>query len=660
MAITNDAKGNNAGNGPLSIIWAAVYLAGLCAILLGERVLVANETVATVVSGTGVALAVGSTAGRLGRSAMTTARGQIGRLLGLAQLAGVAGVLVYWIQSLWLRDAFAAESSAPAALTVLWVSLVSVSVTAVLFGEWSLQGMRDSAHVESTRVRFAVTSGAVLALAASYSSLLVYAAAKQEAKVDFSYFKTSEPGAPTLKLVEQIGDKVKVTGFFPEVNEVRKEVESYLSRLKAHNPALEVHMVDRYLEPKLATELKVTRDGVLVFAREENKQLLNVGVELDKARGTLRSLDEEVHSRLMKLLRDKKVAYLTTGHGELNDKAAKTNAVEGRGADLFKQVIEQGNVSVKELGLGDGLGRDVPSDADLLVVLGPTTPFSPEEVAAVKRYADRGGKVFMALDADVQGEVIGQQSDKSWLIELAASVGATFVPTSLADDERYVVRRNNPSDRIILPTNRFSSHASVSTLSRNPTRGVIVMGASYLKIAPSGTARVDVAVRSFNSAFADGDGNFERSENEPKDEFVLAVAVTNPVSGKPEKSPPDGPPAADTPQNEMRAFVLSDADAMSDLLLPRVPGNPLLAFDAMRWLIGEESLAGEIESEEDVRVDQSKQMNMAWFYSTVFGVPLVVLGAGVALSRRGRGRRSKPSSTVKVVAAASAPKGDSR
>ncbi len=254
------------------------------------------------------------------------------------------------------------------------------------------------------------------------------------------------------------------------MNEVRKEVVSYFARLSARNPALQVQIVDRYLEPKLASELKVTRDGVVVLAREENKQQLNVGVDIDKARGTLRSFDEEVHSRLMKLLRDKKVAYLTTGHGELNDKAAKGSAVEGRSADLFKQVIEQGNITVSELGLSDGLARQVPADADVLVILGPTTPFTPEEMASVKRYADGGGKVFMALDADVQGERMLQSPDKAWLTELAASVGATLVPTTLADDERYIVRRNNPSDRIIMPTNRFSSHASVTTLSRNPTR----------------------------------------------------------------------------------------------------------------------------------------------------------------------------------------------
>ena len=190
------------------------------------------------------------------------------------------------------------------------------------------------------------------------------------------------------------------------------------------------------------------------------------------------------------------------------------------------------------------------------------------------------------------------------------------------------MRRNNASDRIILPTNRFSSHASVSTLSRNPTRGVVVLGASHLEKLPGEQRRFDVAIRTLATAFVDENGDFSRAASEKQQEFVIAAAVSAPVEKEGSAAPEPG--GAD----EMRAFVLSDADALSDLLMPRVPGNPLLAFDAVRWLVGEESLAGEIESEEDVRVEQTKQVNMAWFYSTVFGVPAIVLGCGVFISRR--------------------------
>jgi hypothetical protein len=108
----------------------------------------------------------------------------------------------------------------------------------------------------------------------------------------------------------------------------------------------------------------------------------------------------------------------------------------------------------------------------------------------------------------------------------------------------------------------------------------------------------------------------------------------------------------------MRAFVLADADALSDLLMERVPGNQMLLIDAVRWLVGDESLAGELESEEDVRIEQTKQQDLAWFYSLVFGVPAMVLGVGFWLSRKTRGgapkRNAPPESPAQPSAGAQA------
>ena len=85
---------------------------------------------------------------------------------------------------------------------------------------------------------------------------------------------------------------------------------------------------------------------------------------------------------------------------------------------------------------------------------------------------------------------------------------------------------------------------------------------------------------------------------------------------------------------EMRAFVIADVDAVSDLLISNVPGNQALFADAMRWLVGEESFMGQINTEEDIRIEHTKQQDLAWFYSTIFGVPAVVLGLGLFARRR--------------------------
>jgi len=50
---------------------------------------------------------------------------------------------------------------------------------------------------------------------------------------------------------------------------------------------------------------------------------------------------------------------------------------------------------------------------------------------------------------------------------------------------------------------------------------------------------------------------------------------------------------------------------------------------------------GEISSEEDLRIEHTKQEDLVWFYSTIFGAPALVLGVGFWLGRRPTRRKKK-------------------
>ena len=90
---------------------------------------------------------------------------------------------------------------------------------------------------------------------------------------------------------------------------------------------------------------------------------------------------------------------------------------------------------------------------------------------------------------------------------------------------------------------------------------------------------------------------------------------------------------------EGRAVVIADGDFVTDQVI-RNPGNGLVFSDTMQWLIGQEQIIGDTTSEEDVRIEHTRDEDKAWFYATAFGVPLPILGVGVwtALRRRRKGR----------------------
>jgi hypothetical protein len=200
----------------------------------------------------------------------------------------------------------------------------------------------------------------------------------------------------------------------------------------------------------------------------------------------------------------------------------------------------------------------------------------------------------------------------------------------------------------------FSSHASVSTLSRAaPRAAVIVFGSGSLERAPGATERADFAVRTASGTFADANKNFRfDKEAEKQAVYNIGAAVTKQLEGGTPEKKDDEKEAKDAKKGdkkddkdakkdakpELRAFVLADADALTDFVMAEVVANQVLYLDAVRWLIGEESVAGVPNTEEDQKIQHTKQQDLAWFYSMIFGAPALVLGLGVWGSRRSRAK----------------------
>ncbi len=685
-------------------VWIVpLYVGGLVLVYLGERVLSTNATWHWVFSGVGLAAAVLATVLRFSpRLRVGGERRHIESLLAALSITGLVGLTLYFATTDWGTAKLGLDTAetitrdrVEGVLTVLWITLIGVSVVPMLFAEGALYPMRHAERPESRRVRAAAASGLMLVLAAVYGALFVYAAQGVDLRVDYSYFKTSKPSDSTRKMAKSLDKQVKVIAFFPDVNDVRVEVKHYLDDVSRGVPKLQVQIKDRLLVPKLARKLHAMRDGVIILAKGETTETLDIGTDMKDARPKLKTLDRDFQAKLLKLVRSERTAYLTVGHGEISDSQASSPKNDGRSSRIVRLLLQRQNYLVKNLGLSQGLASDVPDDADVVLILGPSQPFAPEEIASLQRYVQRGGHLLMALDPDAvpsaalalgegpQGSAsalpgkpgaphhkkkptsadppagstlpVGSAlpppaalaqtaqpggADASTVVSglqaLAGVVGLQFSPVILANDHDYVRRRFNDSDRTQLVTNRFSSHASVSTLSRHASQGaaVVVFGTGSLERAPGSTNKVDFALRTMPGTFADDNHDYKQDDGEKRSIYNIAAAVTRPVKGA-KKEKKKGAP------DEMRAFVLADADALSDLVLGRVMTNQLLFVDAVRWLGGEESFAGEVNTEEDVPIQHTQQKDLIWFYATIFGAPALVLGLGLFFSRRSRRPRPR-------------------
>ena len=622
---------------------SATFFAGLVFVFLGQRPFAHIGALSALLTIVGAIVAVGSAAVRGVVVARARGDGRRAELLSLAtEITALGGLLVYTLTSDRVVSGIDFESEASqsaylGAMSTVYAILLGAALIPKLvievgvgiarrgrFARRSELEADETTGVELAKVRGLASSGLTVALAASFLMVTCHVADERNARVDVSYFKTSSPGEATINMVSSVSDPIEVLLFFPQVNEVKSEVRGYFDELSRRAGGLRVEEHDRMLSAGIAREHRVTEDGTILLLHGDRRERINVSTDFDQARRRdLRTFDSQVQEAIMRVIREPRVAYFTVGHGELNDRDTRQALgpdEAGMRADLLKRRLTTLNYEVQDLGLSQGLAQDVPDDASIVFVLMPRAELLPEVQESLARYVEGGGSLLVALDP--RGEAS--------LGALEGVLGVSFRGTPLTDDREFLVRRRNPSDHRLVLTNQFSSHEAITTLGRSSARsGIVLMNSGYLVDAdfePSGDPpRRTYIIRSMPTTFADENDNYAFDEDlEERRRYNVAAAVER-AAGEEDEAP------------EMRALVFADGDMFSDALLAQIPTLQILVDDAIRWLGGEEEFAGAAETEEDVRIEHTRSEDVVWFYATIVGAPVLVLGLGlgwVTLRRR--------------------------
>jgi hypothetical protein len=601
-----------------------VYAAGLLSVYVGERILAAGgASVALTVIGVSAVLAAAAWCGLAGRKAEAGVRSTALMLLLLYGLGALALLLHFAGGDLGARifgrPLDVRLPRLAGALAVLWPALMLAGTLPVLLIELALSGMAHAPVLDTRRLQAALRSGLGVALAVVFCFSAAYVTAERNLKVDLAYFRSARAGSATKKLVAALDQPVQVYLFFPPANEVGELVASYFADLTRESSQLSVSRMDQAVEPARAHELGVSGNGVIVVARDKRREQIPMPVKLESARGKLRTLDQDVYKRLVTVSRGTRVAYFIQGHEERT--FSNVGETDRRTTvRLLRDLLSELGFQAKELSLAQGLGNDVPADAALVLLLGPKRPLLPAETDSLQRYFDRKGRLLVALDPESGDAATG----------LLDRLSLHFNATTLANDQIFWARTRQKPDRIGIATGSYSSHASVATLSpfglRLPT---VLLGAGFLtkadKPAP-GAPSANFVLHAEASTWNDVNGNFEfDSGKEIRKAYELAAAISK----------------GDKPEEESRALVLADSDVLADDLIVN-RANTLLVVDFIRWLGGDERLAGTINNEEDVPVRHTRKQDVIWFYASVFAAPALVLGIGFTVRRRASRRKAAP------------------
>ncbi len=624
------------------LIYSVIFLLAMVVLYIGERMVFESQAGRAVLAGLALAGILTAIVGRLYRRRQIgqTAHPVESRIL-ICYLVSAGALLLYAAQADFvmerLRPLFAEARSAEryqVALSVLWPIVWTCAILPLLFIEISYSSMHVTQTVELNRIRRSAVSGLILGLTLSLLFLVNYISSEFNKKVDLSYFKTTQPSESSKKMIRNLSEPLQVILFFPGANEVQEQAEAYFAELKKESSYFQLRTVDHALAPDLAKELSVTDNGTVVLSRGKQQEKITIGTKLKRAKSSLKKLDSEFQNAFAKLSRVQKVAYFTVGHEERA--LEEWEKMPGSSIRDLRALLLRLNYAIKDLGIGQGLGVEVPSDATLVIVPGPRKEFLPAEVNALKTYLQGGGRMMAFLDPEAGLD----------MASLLNPFGLKYSPVRLANDRFYVRLTYTPADRHFIFSNRFSSHPSVSTLTRHSSQlATVMLGVGALEEIPSTEGKKPQIQFTLHSMpFTWNDLNNNRTFDAPAETrkaYEMAATVTmkgdRPILPKPKAAPPTKGKSKGGEPAEMRLLVVADSDLISDQVF-RNPGNGYLFLDSLKWLSGEEELIGETSSEEDVKIMHTRKEDQLWFYLTIFGAPALVLGAGLFYTTRRRRR----------------------
>lgn len=414
---------------------------------------------------------------------------------------------------------------------------------------------------------------------------------------DFSLGKVNTLSDQSIQLLKSLKSDLKVIYFYKEgsegVDQNKRSFTELIRKYEDQSEQVKLEFVEINKRPDLTEKYKVTKGTQAVLLEYQGKT--NLIEKID---------EQEITGALVKVTREKsKKIFILSGHHEMSLEPSQ----DGHSVSLLKTMLEGNNYTVETLSLTNV--PQVPSDADVVMVLGPEQGFIDSEVKVIDAYLKTGGSLILALKPGTSHKL--DLFLKQFGIELQNNFIATALETPMGKmvDPRFA--RGSEFSKKNQITSPFGQ--SEFTVFRLP---------QSLKVskAPEGIS-IDEIVKTNTSAVAYKSLDFQNGASAPGP-FTLAVDVNGVFSGEQNKKP-------------FRLLVFGDANFVGDQYLYQNLNRDLV-LNSIAALAKEENLIAVTPKE----VGATKlEMQDGQFYLFIFAfiLPLPFLffiASGVVWFRR--------------------------
>ena len=468
------------------------------------------------------------------------------------------------------------------------------------------------------------TSGVALALGILVAAN--YVLSRQNVRWDLTAARQYSLSDQTRRVLEALDAPISVLVFAREA-----EFPGYRDRLDEYvyvSSQVDVEYIDVDRNPLRARQYEVQEYGTIVFEYQ------------NRIERTTSNTEQELTNALIKAVEgEERAVYFVQGHGERDPESADR---DGYGA--VRDALGRDNFRVETVVLAQT--GEVPADATVLVVAGPSTDLLPTETDLLRDYLEGGGKLLLMLDppgaeggGPPQPNLTGLAGE--WGLEVGSDVvvDASGVGQLLGTDASVPVAASYPPHAITDGFNLLTAFPLARSV--RPVAGGVSgrTGEVVVETGARSWAEADLSQLAAGEVTLDEDAGDVPGpvpiaavvaqtidEPEPADDGEEAAAEADDAD---EEADGDAGEDDDEPPLQARLAVFGDSDFASNSAVG-IQGNRDLALNTINWLAQQENLIAIRPREpEDRRITLTADQQARVYWLSLLLLPGFIAGAGV-------------------------------
>lgn len=469
------------------------------------------------------------------------------------------------------------------------------------------------------RWRFAIRLNVTASLVLAFALILLInlLASRQYARVDWSARPLFALSPQSKSLLQEIERPVDVWVVLQRGHDLRQDVEQLLREYQLHSRFLQPEFIDpdRNLArtEELARRYEIDETNVIVFRHDGRQHVLAAsdlmeydfsGVRQGLAPARARFRGEAAFSTALYAVTQARspVVYMVSGHGERR----LDNFDPYVGYSQIAKRMTREHVEWRELLLGEA--RQIPDDAEALIIAGPTRRFAQPELDLLHAYLERSGRMLVLLDS------LTHTSMESLLARWGVRVGDDMVidpARTFTGRELFVTEYGSHpiTQRVRGITSVFYSPRSVEPLPR----------ANAVAASEADKPHVTVLAKSSEEGWAENDPTrgpvrFDAGVDRPGPIGVAVAVERGPV------------PGIDVQIQSTRMVVFGDSAFVSNGGL--TGGDEDFFMSALNWLLDREEMMGiaprDIDAIKLVMDRHASRRLLAWVLAGLPGMVMLV------------------------------------